>query len=511
MTVKVPFVDLCHLKRAFYLITAALVAGMQVGYTQVTITASNVTSGDTVMYRGIDDSPDSTINPGPTGLNTWNFSALVNDGLDTLSFVDPASTPYGWKFPTASMCMANKDGYTYFRKVASRFALVGSALDFIGNETLLPVKAIPELTFIPFPSTYLTAYNDLATFGEVLAAEDVNANSYDSLFISGTLQTYVSFDAYGTMITPFDTMNVIRQRINEVLDYTVTGKKYFLGQVLYSTMLISEMLTETQYLWWSDSAGVNYPVVEMQLNPGGSVNSVRFAVAMNVKVGEGIVTDCHDSCDAAVEVLGVDSSYSYVWSDPDTQTTSAATGLCEGSFRVLVTDSNGSYVRIPFSVANATEVTAGLQGFGASCETCADGGAHITISGGTAPYAVLWDSSAGFQTMLVASDLKPGTYTVLVTDNNACEKLFTTAVGLFKGVKVYPNPANELITIFTRIDGQMELQIFDLAGRLLRAYQYSESEAIIRVSTLPEGHYIYRLVDESGTELKSDHFSIIRP
>ena len=57
----------------------------------------------------------------------------------------------------------------------------------------------------------------------------------------------------------------------------------------------------------------------------------------------------------------------------------------------------------------------------------------------------------------------------------------------------------------------MELQIFDLAARLVRAYQYAESEAIIGVSTLPEGHYIYRLVDESGTELKSGHLSIIRP
>ena len=56
----------------------------------------------------------------------------------------------------------------------------------------------------------------------------------------------------------------------------------------------------------------------------------------------------------------------------------------------------------------------------------------------------------------------------------------------------------------------MEEQIFDLAGRLVKAYQYSESEAIIGVSTLPEGHYIYRLVVESGTELKSDHFSIVR-
>ncbi|MBN4072166.1 T9SS type A sorting domain-containing protein [Flavobacteriales bacterium AH-315-E23] len=497
-------------RQALSLVLLGLLVFSNPAQSQITITSNLVTSGDTVMYRGIDNTPDTTITPGTTGLNTWDFSALLNDELDTLSFVDPASTPYASKFPTATICLANKDGYTYFRKIPAAMTIVGSALDFIGNGTLLAVQASPDLTFILFPSTYLTNYDDSAYFSEVLPAEDLNANSYDSLVIVGSFQTVVSFDAYGTMITPFDTMDVIRQRVIELLDYTVIGKKYLAGQLLYSTLLTAETSTETRYLWWSDSAGVNYPVLEMETNSLGNANTVKFAVSMNVKVNKPIVTYCHDSCDAAAAVLGADSSFTYLWTDPDTQTTSSIMDLCEGLYQVTVWDSNGSFVRIPVTVGNADEITATVLGFGASCETCANGGAEITISGGSPPYSILWDSAAAFQITTVASDLLPDTYTVSVLDDNACPKEFSAKVGLFKGVLVYPNPVDDIIIIFSRVDGKMEFQVFDLAGRLVRSIKYEESEASIGLSTLPEGHYIYRVLDETGTELKTDHFSIIR-
>ena len=249
----------------------------------------------------------------------------------------------------------------------------------------------------------------------------------------------------------------------------------------------------------------------MEISPFGSVRSVQFAVSMNVNVHDGIVTDCYDSCDAGAKVLGADLSFTYIWSDIDSQVTKLATGLCEGSYQVTVTDSNGAFVRIPFSVKNASEITAKLQVFGASCESCDDGSAFITMSGGTAPYSLLWDSSAAFQTTQVASDLLPGNYTVSVLDDSACLKVFTIKVGLFKGVKIYPNPADDFLTIFTRVDGQMLFLVYDLSGRMVRSFEYSESESIIGVSTLPEGQFIYRLLDETGTELKSGHFAIIRP
>jgi len=463
------------------------------------------------MYRGIDRNPDSVIGPGTTGLNTWDFSLLKNDELDTLSFVDPATTPYANKFPSATMCLVNKDGYTYFRKFPSRVTVVGSALDFVGNGTLLAVKASPDLTYIPFPATYLTAFGDSAYFSEVLAAEDVNAQQFDSVMIVGSFETTVIFDAYGTMITPFDTLQVIRQKVTEVLDYVVTGKKYLAGQVLFSSLLSTEKSTQTHYLWWTDSGGVKYPVVEMAQDAFGNVEAVQFVVSINVRVANKPVTSCLDSCDATVFILGADSTYSYSWSDPNKQTTNTATGLCEGIFEVTVTDASGSFVRLPLYVANAPPIMANMTAYGATCETCPDGVAFADISGGTGPYTVLWDSAAGYQTTPLAIDLVPGSYTVAVLDANLCPRQFSVTVGLFLGIKVYPNPADDIITIFTRLDRQLEFQVFDLSGRKVLSVNFTDIETKVGIARLAEGHYIYRILDESGNELKTAQFSIIRP
>ncbi|MBL4656654.1 MAG: T9SS type A sorting domain-containing protein, partial [Flavobacteriales bacterium] len=327
----------------------------------------------------------------------------------------------------------------------------------------------------------------------------------------GNLQVDVVFDDYGTMITPFDTMAVLRQKVVETLNYTVTGRKYLAGQSLYTNQIATESRIEVRYLWWSDSAGFNYPVVEMEVTLSGQVKNVQFAVAMNVGLSSNFVADCADSCDARVAVVSESTPLTYLWSDPDSQIAHTVKNLCQGDYIVTVTNSNGAFVRIPFTINNASKIAASFAGYGSSCESCNDGGVVVTLSGGTGPYDVQWDMNAAFQTTAAAVDLEPGTYSVAVFDANGCPAAFSGIVGLFQGFRVNPNPADDILRVLSRIDGLVRFQIFDLQGRLIRWYEYASSETIIGVETLPEGHYIYRIVDEYGVELKTDHFTIIRP
>lgn len=478
---------------------------------QVVITADMVIPAETLIYRGIDFYPDSLITPGAPGLNTWDFSSLINESIDTIKMISPTSTPYTDKFPSATVCMKNKDGFTYYKKSSSGLEVVGTALDLIGNSTLLAIEAIPALTFIPFNATYLTSYSESVIFSEVLAAEDLNASSFDSILISGTLSASVVFDAYGTMIAPYDTMDVIRQKVVEVLEYKVYGKKYFAGQVLYTNLVASESSTETRYLWWSDSAGFNFPVAEMAVAITGVVRSVQFASAINVAIVEDIITDCKDSCDAQAFVLGGQLTYTYIWSDLDSQVADTATGLCAGDYQVTVVNKDGSYARLPFKISNASSIATSFAGHGATCETCNDGLTTIKISGGTAPYNVLWDSSANYQTTIIALYLVPGYYTVYVEDNNGCPAHFNTSIGIFEGILVYPNPADKLIRVFTRLDEFMILEIYSLSGEKLKVFKNLQSGSDIAVGPLNDGHYIYRLLNESGSELKTGHLSIHHP
>jgi len=58
----------------------------------------------------------------------------------------------------------------------------------------------------------------------------------------------------------------------------------------------------------------------------------------------------------------------------------------------------------------------------ATCNGAADGTATVTPTGGTSAYTYAWSDSFG-QTGATATGLLAGTYTVTVTDANACTRI----------------------------------------------------------------------------------------
>ncbi|MEI6817639.1 MAG: T9SS type A sorting domain-containing protein [Bacteroidota bacterium] len=68
---------------------------------------------------------------------------------------------------------------------------------------------------------------------------------------------------------------------------------------------------------------------------------------------------------------------------------------------------SGCNLQLSTSVVNAT------------CHTCANGTAHVSVANGFAPYTYTWNTSP-IQTTAHATGLLPGTYTVCVIDGNGC-------------------------------------------------------------------------------------------
>jgi gliding motility-associated-like protein len=134
---------------------------------------------------------------------------------------------------------------------------------------------------------------------------------------------------------------------------------------------------------------------------------------------------------ATVTATGGSGSYSYQWDDPASQQTSTASGLAAGTYTVTVTDNNGCASPVVVSVTiggPAAELNTVLVpsvfggGFNLACADDSTATIDLIISGGTAPYEVLWDLP-GVETTTDEdlSDLGPGTYSVTVTDVNGCE------------------------------------------------------------------------------------------
>ncbi|MBN4051238.1 T9SS type A sorting domain-containing protein [bacterium AH-315-M05] len=131
---------------------------------------------------------------------------------------------------------------------------------------------------------------------------------------------------------------------------------------------------------------------------------------------------CNGICDgdATASVIGNTPPYTYLWDDPLNQTTATADSLCAGIYTVSVTDANGC---ITTSVVTITE-PAVLVSFisdstNANCNGICDGGATVTVLGGTGAFSYSWNTTPP-QSTPTATGMCAGTYSATVTDSNGC-------------------------------------------------------------------------------------------
>lgn len=138
---------------------------------------------------------------------------------------------------------------------------------------------------------------------------------------------------------------------------------------------------------------------------------------LNLSIANQTASAC-GICDGSAEILtqGGAAPYTYLWSNGET--TASATGLCAGNALVTVTDANACTASLSIPIQNAGN----LAGIGQitsdiSCPTTCDGALEVSPVGGTPPYSFLWSTS---ETTSTVSALCAGSYSVTVTDQNAC-------------------------------------------------------------------------------------------
>jgi gliding motility-associated-like protein len=135
---------------------------------------------------------------------------------------------------------------------------------------------------------------------------------------------------------------------------------------------------------------------------------------------------CQSSTDGAIglSVLGGTSPYTYVWSDASTS--EELFGAAPGTYNVTITDANSCTATNSATVNGpADSIVTSIARTDANCAIDVTGTATLTVTGGTAPYSFFWSN---FTTGQNASDLKAGTYSVVVTDGKGCVKIDTVTI-----------------------------------------------------------------------------------
>lgn len=225
----------------------------------------------------------------------------------------------------------------------------------------------------------------------------------------------------------------------------------------------------------------------------GSTPSITISVLPNPTPV--IDTSSSSICSGISITLDAGTGYTdYLWST--SEITQIITIAATGSYDVTVTDGNGCIgVAAPFSVT-LNQPAPLILAMAMNSSTCgnANGDATASVSGGTASYSYLWNTTPA-QTDSTATGLSAGSYFVTVTDSLGCAQTANVSVSDIGGPSV--TIANvDSVNCFGGSDGQAT--VAPSSGTSPYIYQWSNSQTDSTATGLPGGTYSVTITDANG-------------
>jgi hypothetical protein len=197
---------------------------------------------------------------------------------------------------------------------------------------------------------------------------------------------------------------------------------------------------------------------------------------------------------AEIAVFGGVPPYQLDWNGAD------PTALPAGEHATTVVDSQGCDSIFQFEIGSADSISVELDITNAP--TGGTGAVSVFISGGITPYSILWSNGDAESTEI--SGLIPGSYWVLVTDANGCEKLINFEVeALLRTThsitghpfRIVPNPVlGESFQI--QIEGNpglIDVEMYDLTGKLIFSFQNHDTDLPFECKGMKPGIYLVKI------------------
>ena len=144
------------------------------------------------------------------------------------------------------------------------------------------------------------------------------------------------------------------------------------------------------------------------------VNSFNCVLTANTTIAD-ISCNGLNNGSVTVEMSGGAEPYSYTWSNGET--TSSIEDLAPGTYTATIIDDNDCVLEVTATVDEPDAL--GLTGdvTNPACENDPTGSIETQASGGVGTYSYLWSNG---ETTGSIENLAPGTYTVVLTDENSC-------------------------------------------------------------------------------------------
>jgi len=142
----------------------------------------------------------------------------------------------------------------------------------------------------------------------------------------------------------------------------------------------------------------------------------------------------------------------------------------------------------------------------ASC-TNPTGSATVTVSGGTGPYTITWNTTP-VQTGSVVTGLGPGTYVATISDNSCVTLMAYDTIVINQGGNFSTNPVVTPVSCNGGNNGSINLNVVP-SGTVVVTYTWSTTASTQNISNLSAGIYTVAISDGSCTSTLS--FTVTQP
>lgn len=225
----------------------------------------------------------------------------------------------------------------------------------------------------------------------------------------------------------------------------------------------------------------NYTVQSISSNGCIGSQSVSILPGLPLNV---VITSKNVSCfglsdgNAAALVSNGTGPFTYSWT-PLGLNTASVSSLASGSYSVKVSNSNGCTGTQTVFINPALPINVSITTQSISCAGSLNGGAHVLVTGGTAPYSYTW--SPGAVNTASISNLSQGTYTCLISDFNSCTSSVSININTVPSPTVTANSATVCAgtpatlyasgaVSYTWIPGNTKGQVFSVSPLITTTY-----------------------------------------
>ena len=221
-----------------------------------------------------------------------------------------------------------------------------------------------------------------------------------------------------------------------------------------------------------------------------TVNTIPTAATASAT---GTNPNCATATDgaASLSLSGGTAPFSFLWNNGATTQNISAIGA--GNYSVTVTDANGCISTATATLTDPTAITVTATGSNPNCPTATDGAINLSFTGGTAPFSFLWSNGATTQNI---SAIAAGSYSVTITDANACAS--TTSTTLNDPTTLVANGVGTNPTSSSSNDGSIDLTA--TGGTAPYTYVWSNGATTEDLNGLAVGTYTVTITDNNGCE-----------